>query len=82
MPYNISMIFIETSIFTKLISTYLSDDEFWGYKVFCSSIPMQARLCAAQAVSENYDGPSQVKAKVEVSGLFIIGSNGMMKSGC
>lgn len=28
MPYNLPMEFIETSIFTKLIYTYLSDDEY------------------------------------------------------
>ncbi|MAT97023.1 MAG: transcriptional regulator [Anaerolineaceae bacterium] len=34
MPYNLNMVFIETSNFTKLISKYLSDDEYLGLQKF------------------------------------------------
>ena len=33
------MIFIETSTFTKLISTYLSDDEYYGLQRFLLKYP-------------------------------------------
>jgi mRNA-degrading endonuclease RelE of RelBE toxin-antitoxin system len=39
MPYNQAMIFIETSTFTKLISTYLSDDEYLGLQRFLLKYP-------------------------------------------
>lgn len=39
MPYNYIMIFIETSTFTKLIGTYLSDDEYLGLQHFLLKYP-------------------------------------------
>jgi len=33
MPYNVVMEFIETSLFTKLIYDYLSEDEYLGLQV-------------------------------------------------
>ena len=39
MPYNQAMIFIETSTFTKLISTHLSDDEYLGLQRFLLKYP-------------------------------------------
>ena len=34
MPYNLDMVFIETSAFTKYIGKYLSDDEYLGLQKF------------------------------------------------
>ncbi len=39
MPYNHVMIFIETSTFTNLIGTYLSDDEYLGLQRFLLKYP-------------------------------------------
>ena len=39
MPYNINMIFIETSLFTKIISTYLNDDEYAALQSFLVENP-------------------------------------------
>ena len=34
MPYNVSMEFIETSLFTRLVYDYLSEDEYLGLQVY------------------------------------------------
>ena len=39
MPYNVNMIFIETSLFTKIIATYLSDDEYAALQSFLVENP-------------------------------------------
>lgn len=39
LPYNSFMIFIETSLFTKLITSYLSDDEYLGLQKFLLEHP-------------------------------------------
>ena len=39
MPYNVNMIFIETSLFTKIISTYLNDDEYAALQSFLVENP-------------------------------------------
>jgi len=48
------MIFIETSIFTKLAYKYLYDDEFAGLQWFLLKYP--ERLYPAQEVLENFVG--------------------------
>jgi mRNA-degrading endonuclease RelE of RelBE toxin-antitoxin system len=44
MPYNIDMEFIETSIFTKLVYTYLSDDEYVGLQWFLLKYPEAGKV--------------------------------------
>ncbi len=39
MPYNPNMEFIETSIFTKLVYTYLTEDEYVGLQGFMLKYP-------------------------------------------
>jgi mRNA-degrading endonuclease RelE of RelBE toxin-antitoxin system len=39
MPYNKFMVFIEASAFTKLIYTYLSEDEYLGLQNFLLQYP-------------------------------------------
>ena len=39
MPYNADVEFIETSIFTKLIYTFLTDDEYVGLQGFMLEYP-------------------------------------------
>jgi mRNA-degrading endonuclease RelE of RelBE toxin-antitoxin system len=39
LPYNAGMEFIETSLFTKLIYTYLTDDEYLGLQGFMLKYP-------------------------------------------
>ena len=45
MPYNFDcMIFIETSIFTKLIGQYLTDDEYFGLQKFLLQYPETGKI--------------------------------------
>ncbi len=44
MPYNIIMVFIETSVFTKFITKYLSDDEYLGLQSFLLQYPNAGKL--------------------------------------
>ncbi|MEP3351507.1 MAG: type II toxin-antitoxin system RelE/ParE family toxin [Marinomonas sp.] len=39
MPYNLIMIFIETSIFTKVLPSYLSDDDYRGLQSYLLQKP-------------------------------------------
>ncbi len=39
MPYNTGMVFIETSVFTRLINDYLIDDEYAGLQSFLLQRP-------------------------------------------
>ncbi len=39
MPYNCAMVFIETSIFTKLLASYLSDDDYRGLQSYLLQKP-------------------------------------------
>jgi hypothetical protein len=39
MPYNQVMVFIETSLFTKLVYTYLTEDEYLGLQSFLLAYP-------------------------------------------
>ncbi len=38
-PYNIGMLFIETTLFTRLIYTYMSDEEFTGLQYYLMNHP-------------------------------------------
>ena len=87
LPYNIGMVFIETSVFTRLIADYLTDDEYAGLQSFLLQRPDVAADCWAQsseelAASENSGGEFLVKARAVESELSIIGMSGTMKSGC
>jgi len=44
LPYNACMEFIETSIFTKLIYTYLTDDEYVGLQGFMLKYPEAGKI--------------------------------------
>lgn len=44
MPYNANMEFIETSIFTKLIYSYLTDDEYLGLQIFLLKHPEDGNI--------------------------------------
>lgn len=44
MPYNLFMIFIETSLFTKLIGTYLNDDEYLSLQHFLLKNPEKGNV--------------------------------------
>lgn len=39
MPYNVTMVFIETSLFSKLVYTYLTEDEYLGLRSFLLVYP-------------------------------------------
>jgi hypothetical protein len=39
LPYNRCVVFIETSVFTKLLYTYLTDDEYLGLQGFLFKDP-------------------------------------------
>ena len=39
MPYNLNMVFIETSLFTKLVYNYLTEDEYLGLQSFLLGYP-------------------------------------------
>jgi mRNA-degrading endonuclease RelE of RelBE toxin-antitoxin system len=44
LPYNLIVEFIEASIFTKLIYTYLTDDEYLGLQGFLIKYPEAGRI--------------------------------------
>ena len=44
MPYNISMIFIETTTFTKLVGSHLTDDEYRGLQGFLLEHPDAGKI--------------------------------------
>jgi len=44
LPYNAKMEFIETSVFTKLIYTYLTDDEYLGLQIFLLKHPEEGNI--------------------------------------
>ena len=44
MPYNANMEFIETAIFTKLIYSYLTDDEYLGLQIFLLKRPEEGNI--------------------------------------
>ena len=44
MPYNLSMVFIEASAFTKHIYNYLSEDEYLGLQSFLIEYPEVGRI--------------------------------------
>jgi len=44
LPYNISRVFIETSAFTKLIVSYLTNDEYLGLQRFLLEHPDAGRI--------------------------------------
>jgi mRNA-degrading endonuclease RelE of RelBE toxin-antitoxin system len=44
MPYNSSMVFIETSTFTKLIGGYLTDDEYSDLQNFLFKYPDAGKI--------------------------------------
>lgn len=44
LPYNRVMIFIETTLFTKLIPQYLSDDEYAGLQNYLLQYPDAGRI--------------------------------------
>jgi mRNA-degrading endonuclease RelE of RelBE toxin-antitoxin system len=44
MPYNNGMIFIETSIFTKRIGQYLTEEEYFGLQKFLLQYPESGNI--------------------------------------
>jgi hypothetical protein len=44
MPYNLLMIFIEASTFSKLIDTYLTDDEYLGLQSYLLKYPDAGKI--------------------------------------
>ena len=44
MPYNYFMEFIETSLFTKLVYTYLTDDEYLGLQSYLLQFPESGKV--------------------------------------
>ena len=82
MPYNINMIFIETSLFTKIISTYLNDDEYAALQSFLVENLNREILLEEVEVSENFVGQNPAKANVAASELSISLKIKTMKFGC
>ena len=39
MPYNLTMVFIETSLFTRIVYSYLTDEEYLGLQSFLVTYP-------------------------------------------
>jgi hypothetical protein len=76
------MEFIETSIFTKLIYTYLTDDEYVGLQGFMLKHPKAGKIVPVPAGSENYDGPVQAGVSAAAYGSFTTSRNRTTKSGC
>ncbi len=76
------MVFIETSLFTRLINKYLSDEEYLGLQKFLLKILTLDQLFEGQVESENYVGVAPVKASVVVCESSITGNSVKMKSGC
>ena len=66
------MIFIETSLFTKLLPSYLGDDDYRGLQNYLLQHPESGDVVR---------GSGGVR-KVVVLGLFIIGKNLIVKRGC
>ena len=62
MPYNALMIFIETSIFTKLIGKYLTDDEYADLQSFLLKYPK------AGPVIRRTGGVRKLRWKIKGSG--------------
>lgn len=86
LPYNSGMVFIETSVFSRLIADYLTDDEYAGLQSFLLQRPDAAADCRAQsseelAASENSGGGFLEKERAVESELSIIGMLARMKSG-
>jgi hypothetical protein len=44
MPYNEGMEFIETSLFTRLINDYLSEEEYLGLQVYLLRHPESGKI--------------------------------------
>ena len=66
------MVFIETSLFTKLLPSYLGDDDYRG---------LQNNLLQHPESGDVVRGSGGVR-KVVVLGLFIIEKNLIVKCGC
>ena len=73
------MIFIETSSFTKLLTEYLSDDE---YRMLQWHLQEQPEAGAVVAVSGKFDGRLKAEARAAGFGLFTTGRKATVKSGC
>lgn len=58
------MIFIETTIFTKLIGSYLTDDEYLGLQGFLLKYPEAGKLSEVRAVCGICGGPCRAREKV------------------
>jgi len=77
-----SIEFIETSIFTKLIYTYLTDNEYVGLQGFMLKHPEAGKIVPGSGGSENYDGSVQAKVSAAACGSFTTSRNRTTKSGC
>jgi len=49
-PYNLSMVFIEATAFTKYVYTYLTDDEFLGLQSFLLRYPESGKIIPGSGV--------------------------------
>jgi len=70
------MIFIETSLFTKLLPNYLSDDEYRGLQAYLLQKP------DAGDIVKGSGGVRKVRAKAVVCVPSIIGKRLTTKYGC
>jgi hypothetical protein len=73
------MIFIETSTFTKILPSYLSDDDYRGLQSYLLQKPDAGDLVRG---SGKFVGLKQVKVKVAEYEQFTIGKSPNMKFGC
>ena len=70
LPYNANMEFIETAIFTKLIYSYLTDDEYLGLQIFLLKRPEEGNIVPGQAGAEIEMGKSRQRKRGGVRVIY------------
>ena len=76
------MIFIETSIFTRVLPNYLSDDDYRGLQSYLLQKPDAGDIVRGSGGYGKLDGLLPEKEKVVVYVQYITGKSQNMRFGC
>jgi hypothetical protein len=82
MPYNHFMEFIEATLFTKYLYSYLTGDEYLGLQSYLLQFPESGKIVPGSGGVRKLRWAMTGTGKAVVFELFITSKNKMMKSGC
>ena len=76
------MVFIETSLFTKVLPDYLSDEDYRGLQSYLLQKPDAGDIVKGTGESGKLGGHQKVEGKVAVFVPFTTGRSQSTKFGC